>query len=315
MNEHYKMEEAASTLSKLSQERISSDHSGIQLCEMTKARNWSDKFTAMQSSMWTWHLIHKTDPNASEEEVVFNIQGVIHRIDLPPFMEEISASSKQLRYIRQSVALTGLGTEQFGLAIKSLTDIYAFFSRFVPIDKLQPNNIVDRYGEHASIECYNRYFSMRKDLPDSKPVPFGKDIDPKGILTRVAGTTYIHADINVVRYYERIESEGNLKYKTIPPVMFRNGDIVEAQLTAMMVPMKGGTFKMMAVLHCLTLLDSSYSQESFARSIALSKMPIEVGGIGRKSILKRKIGYDEEEISSTRERLGRMDIDKNGASQ
>ena len=41
--------------------------------------------------------------------------------------------------------------------------------------------------------------------------------------------------------------------------MFRKGDIVEAQVTAMMVPMRGGTFKMIAVLRCLTLLDSTYS--------------------------------------------------------
>ena len=44
--------------------------------------------------------------------------------------------------------------------------------------------------------------------------------------------------------------------------MFRSGDIVEAQLTPMMVPMKGGAFKLMTVLRCLTLLDSTYSRVS-----------------------------------------------------
>ena len=53
-----------------------------------------------------------------------------------------------------------------------------------------------------------------------------------------------------------------LRYQTIPPVMFRTGDIVEAQLTPMMVPMKGGTFKLTMVLRCLTLLDSTYSRVS-----------------------------------------------------
>ncbi len=44
--------------------------------------------------------------------------------------------------------------------------------------------------------------------------------------------------------------------------MFRKGDIVEAQVTAKMVPMRGGTFKMIAVPRYLTLLDSTYSLES-----------------------------------------------------
>jgi hypothetical protein len=69
------------------------------------------------------------------------------------------------------------------------------------MDKLQPNTIVDRHGEHPSIESYNWYFSLRKDLPYVTAVPFSNDIDPKGILAHAAGTTYIHADINVVSYY------------------------------------------------------------------------------------------------------------------
>ena len=136
------------------------------------------------------------------------------RKDILTIFEPVtSASSKQLRYIRQSVGLTGLGTPKFESGVKALTDIYAFFSRFVPFDKLQLSTIVDKYGEYTSIECGNRYFSLRKDMPFAKPVPFSTDIDPQGILTRAAGTTYIHADLNVVRYYERrVETtNGNTK--------------------------------------------------------------------------------------------------------
>jgi hypothetical protein len=52
------------------------------------------------------------------------------------------------------------------------------------------------------------------------------------------------------------------RYSPIAPVLFREGDIVEAQLTLMLVPLKGGQFKMTAVLRCLTLLDSTYSRVS-----------------------------------------------------
>ena len=59
----------------------------------------------------------------------------------------------------------------------------------------------------------SRYFSLKKDFPTSKSVPFSSDIDPKGILTRAAGTNYVHADQNVVSYYERsVASNGDTRY-------------------------------------------------------------------------------------------------------
>jgi hypothetical protein len=50
----------------------------------------------------------------------------------------------------------------------------------------------------------------------------------------------------------------------MPPVRFHEGDIVEAQVTFMLVPLKGGTYKMATVLQSLTLLDATYSQVSQA---------------------------------------------------
>ena len=92
-------------------------------------------------------------------------------------------------------------------------DIYALFSRSVPREKLQPCSFIDRYGKYTGIEMSSRYFSPKKDFPTSKSVPFSSDIDPKGILTRAAGTNYVHADQNVVSYYERsVASNGDTRY-------------------------------------------------------------------------------------------------------
>ncbi|KAM6491852.1 hypothetical protein JOM56_012711, partial [Amanita muscaria] len=205
----------------------------------------------------TWHLLHKKEPNdlmSDDSEVVMDIQGILHQYVLPPFNDEISASSKQWKYLRQAVGLTGLGNPNFESSVKGLINIYAMFNRFVPADKLQANTSVDVYGEHSAINCSNRYFSSRKDHPSSKHIPFSKNVDPKGILTRAVGSVYFQTEDNVVQLLIEIYS-----YKPIPPVLFREGDVVEAQITMMLVPLKGGQFKLTAVLRCLTLLDSTYS--------------------------------------------------------
>jgi hypothetical protein len=65
----------------------------------------------------------------------------------------------------------------------------------------------------------------------------------------------------------------------MPPVRFREGDIVDAKLTLMLVPVKNDQHKMVAILRSLTLLDSTYSQVStvFKKRTAITKR-IEVPG-------------------------------------
>ena len=95
-------------------------------------------------------------------------------------------------------------------------DVYAMFNRFVPTGKLLANTIIDQYGEHKNINCSNRYFSSRKDHPYAKHIPFSRDVDPKGILTRAVGGVYLHTEDNIVWYYERSEgSNGAIKYVTL----------------------------------------------------------------------------------------------------
>ncbi|KAM6493760.1 hypothetical protein JOM56_010121 [Amanita muscaria] len=318
MNDNYNWKDAANALAQLIKERATHDgNPTLQLSEITKKRDWSAKYTVVQSPLSTWHLLHKKEPNdlmSDDSEVVMDIQGILHQYVLPPFNNEISASSKQWKYLRQAVGLTGLGNPNFESSVKGLINIYAMFNRFVPADKLQANTSVDVYGEHSAINCSNRYFSSRKDHPSSKHIPFSKNVDPKGILTRAVGSVYFQTEDNVVSYYERSqESNGAINYKPIPPVLFREGDVVEAQITMMLVPLKGGQFKLTAVLRCLTLLDSTYSRESFVQSMAATTVvPSITRGINVGKYLKRKIGYSEvadDELGSTQDKLRCMELD------
>ncbi|KAM6491802.1 hypothetical protein JOM56_012661 [Amanita muscaria] len=307
MNDNYNWKDAANALAQLIKERATHDgNPTLQLSEITKKRDWSAKYTVVQSPLSTWHLLHKKEPNdlmSDDSEVVMDIQGILHQ-----------ASSKQWKYLRQAVGLTGLGNPNFESSVKGLINIYAMFNRFVPADKLQANTSVDVYGEHSTINCSNRYFSSRKDHPSSKHIPFSKNVDPKGILTRAVGSVYFQTEDNVVSYYERSqESNGAINYKPIPPVLFREGDVVEAQITMMLVPLKGGQFKLTAVLRCLTLLDSTYSRESFVQSMAATTVvPSITRGINVGKYLKRKIGYSEvadDELGSTQDKLRCMELD------
>jgi hypothetical protein len=103
------------------------------------------------------------------------------------------------------VAVTGLGSPTFGIAVESLAKIHAFYSRFVPENKLQANSIIDSYKEFTSIELSNRYFSSKKEAPNELHIPFTKELDPKGILERAMGTQFIRSKQNVVKYNRKIE--------------------------------------------------------------------------------------------------------------
>jgi hypothetical protein len=121
-----------------------------------------------------------------------------------------SSTSKQVRHLRQSVSLTGLGTPYFDEVISGIKDVLTTFSRCVAVDKLAPCNLVDTCDNYTSIDLSNRYFSPKKDVPDELRIPLTKDIDPKGYLALAAGKNYVHSENNVVRYYKySTGSDGN----------------------------------------------------------------------------------------------------------
>ena len=62
--------------------------------------------------------------------------------------------------------------------------------------------------EHVGIEMSNRYFTPRKDSPTAPEFPFGKDVDPAGLLMKLGRDQLFHSEDNVVSYWERIAERG-----------------------------------------------------------------------------------------------------------
>jgi hypothetical protein len=116
------------------------------------------------------------------------------------------------------------------------------------------------------------------------------------------------------------------RYDKIPPVKFREGDIVEAQFSFSLVPVKNGFYKMIAVLRRLTLLDPSFSQVrlvfvSFSCHSLSEQRPL-VGEItikllsprlsGTKRAKKRILALDDTAVNETGEKLQRMNVEVAG---
>jgi hypothetical protein len=66
-------------------------------------------------------------------------------------------------------------------------------------------SILDSYKDFSSIEVSNSYFSARKEAPNESHIPFTKELDPKGVLTKAMGTQFIHSEQNVVKYNQKVE--------------------------------------------------------------------------------------------------------------
>jgi hypothetical protein len=92
------------------------------------------------------------------------------------------------------------------------------------------------------------------------------------------------------------------------------GDIVEVQITVVMVPVQRRTFRMVLQLQSLALIDSTFSQVKFLYTFrritltvhvkkATNSRNVLVRSPKMRRVLKRKVGYEGE-----KEDNGRMQV-------
>jgi hypothetical protein len=110
------------------------------------------------------------------------------------------------------------------------------------------------------------------------------------------------------------------RYHEINPMKIRPGDVVEAQVSFVAIPLKQQKYKVLVVLQAITLLDCSplrVSQHSAKLRNANKRQNASIarrmngGAEPRRASqsLKRKIGYEEDEEHNTREKLNKMHLD------
>ncbi|KAG6899700.1 hypothetical protein C0993_007812, partial [Termitomyces sp. T159_Od127] len=219
--------------------------------------------------------------------MVFTIYGALAAHDLTPFDKvNKGRSNVKIQYLKQGVKLDGLGTMFFALAQQTAEEIKDHFDRAFPHGKLE-------YECSETFDVGNRIFTIAKETVDEDVhIPFCKDTDPNGRLEKIACEGFKQTSDNVVRYFEgKLGSDGEWRYKTIGPQYFRTGDIVSLKMSFVVVPLKGGKFKMINVIRSITLLDGSFKQ----------KEGLNLQSISAGLVLKRKIRYDTEEEKAKEE--------------
>ena len=179
--------------------------------------------------------------------------------------------------------LTGLGSAAFTSALEAAGEVYGYF------DCQFPENVLDSWTSSEEkcfgfpcLDVSNRYLTPVKEA-NGQEIAFQKGVDPHGILRGMAtsnGTcSYVHTEDNQVQYfsscrdgngtlkslsrnfsYPNLDSHCIIRFQQCEPQTFRNGDIVQVQLSFVVIPVKGGHCKMLTVLRSLALLDGSFSQ-------------------------------------------------------
>lgn len=160
--------------------------------------------------------------------------------------------------------------------------IYSCFDCLFPEQMLKAwaDTDIGSLGVQA-IDISNCYFKPVAESCGIESKDFSPTVDPQGRLCGMAKgdgiSSYLHTEDNQVQYfttsciengtrrYAHAHHVGTLQIITIVwlytpcgPQSFHSGDIVQAQMSFVMIPVRGGCHKMLTVLRSLALVNSSF---------------------------------------------------------
>ncbi|KAH9959884.1 hypothetical protein BGW80DRAFT_1256362 [Lactifluus volemus] len=156
---------------------------------------------------------------------------------------------------------------------------------------------------------WNRYFMPLCEAKGMQAIPFLPGVDLSGILYNMAHEDnnywYIHSEDNQVQYFTlHRDDKGITKYERCDPHMFRAGDLIEVQLSFIVIPVKGGHYKMLAILCLLALTKgTNFKKTELQPYMSESPMP-------KVTSIKQRSGYaNETNTEQKRQRTDYMRID------
>ena len=159
--------------------------------------------------------------STEQEEVICHVQGYAVRVNLPPLT---SRSQYVLRYIdsttltrlshrlsknprtaKQSVVVSGLGSEAFDRCARAILEVHAKLAAALPPGTLEEWKPIMDEGK-ICLEFSNRYFAVSSDGENLHTVSLSSEIDPFGLLAEAVPDGR-HTEDNQVLYYDRIVQE------------------------------------------------------------------------------------------------------------
>ncbi|KAH7906420.1 hypothetical protein BJ138DRAFT_1221961 [Hygrophoropsis aurantiaca] len=281
MDEYYDFKEAKEALHKYTTERNKDNsRSRYQMCQWENGIASKCRPLTTPDNRITKCVV--TNPLTSEyEEAVLYMQGIIVDVDLPPV--KFRPRPQQVRHIRQSVTLCGLGQKAFGEAMSNLYGLHTLLSRRVPPGSLERWQPAEHQGFLAA-ELQNRYFTLRKFSGGMAKYPFDSFSDPRGYLEDCTTHELYHTEENHVDYFT-VAAAGS---DAADPASFRVGDIVEASFSVIMAPIGPEKYKMLLVLRSVAHVDSSHTMNADTKRSHSEHSTIPRSGAG---VIKRRRGY------------------------
>ncbi|KAF8225745.1 hypothetical protein L208DRAFT_1076517, partial [Tricholoma matsutake] len=208
-----------------------------------------------QAPQTLW-LVHDHGNDKTAKETVSLIQGVLSGKNLPPIIDKMRTNS-QACYPQQGVTLLGCGTPTFENVLDAAHEIYGIFDHGLEDAALESWILATvPTTQSKALEASNRYLTAKRDAPGMDPIPIPASIDPHGILDKLAKEGFVYGEENKVQYYQvNTSAEGTKRVEAVGPHIFRIRDIVEIQVSFIVVPLKDKKHKMIVMLRSIALLN------------------------------------------------------------
>ena len=145
-------------------------------------------------------------------------------------------------------------------------------------DCLTEGTVLSTYEEFPAIDAANRYFTPKGIVAPNDIRPLTAEVDPRGSLSKAAGSAYVHTEDNKVYYYEKtgkgprdstyvttktaatIIADELSSFRAIAPQFIQVGDIVEVQVSFVGIPLRDNKWKISTVLRSISLFDGQFTQ-------------------------------------------------------
>ncbi|TFK18495.1 hypothetical protein FA15DRAFT_603179 [Coprinopsis marcescibilis] len=201
----------------------------------------------------TFRIVNNKAPS---EEVFFRIIGILCSKTLPPVKTD-----NHVRNLRQYVKLTGLGWVQFSNFKRGVSECMGLFKGNPGTEATMEPDYKPYEGDVA-IDCHAHYLTDCNLSPNEKHQPFGTDVDPHSILEAICGSKFIHGADNRVEYCVKKQS---IKLEEI-----KAGNIVEATVAIVNIPIREDQFKMILALRAITKITDEVRKVRVKRTTNLS---------------------------------------------
>ncbi|RDB26092.1 hypothetical protein Hypma_006902 [Hypsizygus marmoreus] len=249
-----------------------------------------------------WNLVCASSADGYMEEMVIRIQGILRWRDLPPVSGSKDRLQPRLATLRQRVDIGGFDDPSFLQCLDKVQEIHELFSRAIPHDRLCQWD-PETYPEGISVSASNRYFTPRRYAGTEPEIDLTDTTDPTGILRSLKPAGMVHTEDNEVKYFACSDTEDGKCYLPSSPAAFKVGDIVEAQISFLAVPIRDETVKMIIKLRALTMLSSVHTRTANFRELAAAasvKRPI-------KRML-RHTGYDADDDALPQPKIPKLGV-------